>query len=98
MSNISELARLNDLNVQTLHRRLRRGVDKYDAVLARPYRLNVKITDEQIIACEKLGLTINNSAIVLNISAQALGQRIKRLGILWRGKKPLNKKRFGYYE
>ena len=98
MSNISELARLNDLNVHTLHKRLKRGVDKYDALLTKPYRLNVKVTDEQIIDCEKLGLTINNSAIVLNISAQTLGRRIKRLGIIWRGKKPLNKKRYGFYE
>lgn len=45
-----------------------------------------KITDSQIIDCEKLGLTIISSAYILGVSQQVLSRRIKKLGINWRGK------------
>lgn len=39
-----------------------------------------------VMDVEKLGLSINRSAIILNISHRALQLRIKKLGITWRGK------------
>ena len=45
-----------------------------------------KVTDQQIIDCEKLGLTITRSAFFLGISQNVLSRRIKKLGLTWRGK------------
>jgi len=84
MTSIRELARLNGIAPSTLQKRLKSGWDKMDALIIPPYKL--KITDNQIIDCERLGLTINRSAIILNISHSALQLRIKKLGINWRGK------------
>ncbi len=84
MTSIRELARLNGIPRTTLQKRLKSGWDKMDALIIPPYKL--KITDNQIIDCERLGLTINRSAIILNISHRALQLRIKKLGITWRGK------------
>ncbi len=84
MTSQRELARLNGIPRTTLQKRLKSGWDKMDALIIPPYKL--KITDNQIIDCERLGLTINRSAIILNISHRALQLRIKKLGITWRGK------------
>ncbi len=84
MTSQRELARLNGIAPSTLQKRLKSGWDKMDALIIPPYKF--KITDSQIIDCERLGLTINRSAIILNISHSALQLRIKKLGINWRGK------------
>ncbi len=62
-----------------------RGWDKMDALIIEPVKTE-KITDSQIIDCEKLGLTIISSAYILGVSQQVLSRRIKKLGINWRGK------------
>ncbi len=84
MTSIRTLAKLNNIPRSTVQKRLKNGWDKIDALIIPPYKL--KITDNQIIDCERLGLTINRSAIILNISHSALQLRIKKLGINWRGK------------
>jgi len=84
MTSIRTLAKLNNIPRSTVQKRLKSGWDKMDALIIPPYKL--KITDNQIIDCERLGLTINRSAIILNISHSALQLRIKKLGINWRGK------------
>ncbi len=84
MKSIRTLAKLNNIPRSTVQKRLKNGWDKIDALIIPPYKL--KITDNQIIDCERLGLTINRSAIILNISHSALQLRIKKLGINWRGK------------
>jgi len=84
MKSIRTLAKLNNIPRSTVQKRLKNGWDKMDALIIPPYKL--KITDNQIIDCERLGLTINRSAIILNISHSALQLRIKKLGINWRGK------------
>lgn len=84
MTSQRELARLNGIPRTTLQKRLKSGWDKMDALITPPYKS--KITDNQVIDCERLGLTINRSAVILNISHRALQLRIKKLGINWRGK------------
>jgi len=84
MTSIRTLAKLNNIPRSTVQKRLKEGWDKIDALIIPPHK--IKITDNQIIDCERLGLTINRSAIILNISHSALQLRIKKLGITWRGK------------
>jgi hypothetical protein len=80
-----QLALKNGVNYQTFKNRMIRGWDKMDALIIDTVKTE-KITDSQIIDCEKLGLTISRSACFLGISQQVLSRRIKKLGINWRGK------------
>jgi|JI8StandDraft_1071087.scaffolds.fasta_scaffold447856_2 hypothetical protein len=87
MTSIRELARLNGIAPSTYHRRIKQGWDKMDALIIPPNENHKKkVTDNQVIECEKLGLTIRRSAIYLGFSYYALELRIKKLGITWRGK------------
>ena len=85
MTSIRELARLNNIPRTTLQERLKRGLDKIDALIIPP-NYQRKVIDQQVIECEKLGLTIRRSAAFLGIEKTALRKRIERLGINWRGK------------
>jgi hypothetical protein len=80
-----QLALKNGVNLSTLRYRERKGWDKIDALIIKPVDQK-KATDQQIIDCEKIGLTIRRSAYLLGINKTALRDRIARLGIDWRGK------------
>lgn len=74
------------LPIATIYWRIRNGMSIDDAiVLGRSRRL--KITDEQIVECEKLGLNLEDSAKLLKVSKQGLWTRVRKMGIEWRGKK-----------
>lgn len=81
-----QLAIKNGISIETLRYRLdNMKMDKIDALIL-PKIGRLKVTDKQILECEKLGLTISRSACVLGISQAALSIRIKKLGLTWRGK------------
>ena len=86
---IRQLAIKNGLNPSTVAYRLcKMNLDKIDALatdsgICHP---KSKLTDQQIIECEKLGLSINRSAYVLGVHNVTLSKRIKKLGLTWRGK------------
>jgi len=75
----------NGIDLGTLRYRERAGWDKIDALVTPPNNQQ-KATDQQIVDCEKMGMTIRRSAYFLGISKTALQYRIKKLGINWRGK------------
>ena len=81
---LRQLAIKNGIHRETVAARLKRGQDKIDALILGNQR--VKVTDEQVIECEKLGLSIRRSAFLLGITHAALRERIEKLGIDWRGK------------
>ncbi len=81
----------NGIDLSTLRYRERMGWDKIDALVTPPTNQQ-KATDQQIIDCEKLGMTIRRSAYFLGINKTALRLRIKKLGINWSGKgEPINR-------
>lgn len=82
---LRQLAIKNGIHRETVARRLRRGVDKIDALILGNQR--IKVTLKQVIEVEKLGLTITRSAILLNITQARLSQIIKKHKINWRGKR-----------
>ena len=82
---LRQLAIKNGIHRETVARRLRRGVDKIDALILGNQR--IKVTLKQVIEVEKLGLTITRSAILLNITQSRLSQIIKKPKINWRGKR-----------
>lgn len=82
---LRQLAIKNGIHRETVARRLRRGVDKIDALILGNQR--IKVTLKQVIEVEKLGLTITRSAILLNITQARLSQIIKKYKINWRGKR-----------
>ena len=82
---LRQLAIKNGIHRETVARRLRRGVDKIDALILCNQR--IKVTLKQVIEVEKLGLTITRSAILLNITQARLSQIIKKYKINWRGKR-----------
>ena len=82
---LRQLAIKNGIHRETVARRLRRGVDKIDALILGNQR--IKVTLKQVIEVEKLGLTITRSAILLNITQSRLSQIIKKYKINWRGKR-----------
>lgn len=52
-----------------------------------PYELvKRRLTKQEIIDCEKLGLTYLESAKVLKVPYMTLVSRINKMGIKWRGK------------
>lgn len=82
---LRQAAIANNINLSTARRRIERGWDRIDALIL-PI-VDTKIaTDEQIIECEKLGLSIRRSAFLLGITHTALRARIEKIGINWRGK------------
>lgn len=88
---LRQLAIKNGIHRETVARRLRRGVDKIDALILGNQR--IKVTLKQVIEVEKLGLTITRSAILLNITQARLSQIIKKYKINWRGKREYITKR-----
>lgn len=88
---LRQLAIKNGIHRETVARRLRRGVDKIDALILGNQR--IKVTLKQVIEVEKLGLTITRSAILLNITQARLSQIIKKHKINWRGKREYITKR-----
>ncbi|WP_297925534.1 hypothetical protein [uncultured Agitococcus sp.] len=82
---LRQAAIANNINLSTAKHRIKRGWDKIDALIIPP-NYQRKVTDQQVIECEKLGLTIRRSAAFLGIGKTALRKRIERLGINWRGK------------
>mgnify|MGYP000899107744 FL=1 len=88
---LRQLAIKNGIHRETVARRLRRGVDKIDALILGNQR--IKVTLKQVIEVEKLGLTITRSAILLNITQSRLSQIIKKYKINWRGKREYITKR-----
>lgn len=82
---LRQAAITNNINLSTVRHRIMRGWDKIDALIVPPISQK-KVKDKQIIECEKLGLTIRRSAVLLGIEKTALRERIKKLGITWRGK------------
>ena len=82
---LRQAAITNNINLSTVRHRIMRGWDKIDALII-PQNYQRKVTDKQIIECEKLGLTIRRSAALLEINYKTLYRRIKKLGINWRGK------------
>ena len=82
---LRQLAIKNGIHRETVARRLRRGVDKIDALILGNQR--IKVTLKQVLEIEKLGLTITRSAILLNITQARLSQIIKKYKINWRGKR-----------
>lgn len=75
----------NNINLSTVRRRIERGWDKIDALILPIVDLKI-VKDQQVIECEKLGLSIRRSAFLLGISHAALRERIEKLGMNWRGK------------
>lgn len=82
---LRQLAIKNGIHRETVAARLKRGVDKIDALILGNQR--IKVTLKQVIEVEKLGLTITRSAILLNITQARLSQIIKKHKINWRGKR-----------
>ena len=82
---LRQAAIANNINLSTARRRIERGWDKIDAFILPIIDLKIA-TDEQIIECERLGLSIRRSAFLLGISHAALHERIEKLNINWRGK------------
>ena len=82
---LRQLAIKNGIPRQTVACRLRRGVDKIDALILGDQR--IKVTLKQVIEVEKLGLTITRSAMLLNITQSRLSQIIKKYKINWRGRR-----------
>ena len=82
---LRQLAIKNGIPRQTVACRLRRGVDKIDALILGNQR--IKVTLKQVIEVEKLGLTITRSAMLLNITQSRLSKIIKKHKINWRGKR-----------
>ena len=82
---LRQLAIKNGIHRETVADRLKRGVDKIDALILDNQR--IKVTLKQVIEVEKLGLTITRSAILLNITQARLSQIIKKHKINWRGKR-----------
>ena len=81
---LRQLAIKNGIHRETVAHRLRRGVDKIDALILGDQR--IKVTLKQVIEVEKLGLTITRSAMLLNITQARLSKIIKKHKINWRGK------------
>ena len=81
---LRQLAIKNGIHRETVAHRLRRGVDKIDALILGDQR--IKVTLKQVIEVEKLGLTITRSAILLNITQSRLSKIIKKHKINWRGR------------
>lgn len=50
------------------------------------FLIKKRLTKQEIIECEKLGLTYLESAKVLKVPYMTLVSRINRMGIKWRGK------------
>ena len=88
---LRQLAIKNGIPRQTVACRLRRGVDKIDALILGNQR--IKVTLKQVIEVEKLGLTITRSAMLLNITQSRLSKIIKKHKINWRGKREYITKR-----
>ena len=88
---LRQLAIKNGIPRQTVACRLRRGVDKIDALILGNQR--IKVTLKQVIEVEKLGLTITRSAMLLNITQARLSKIIKKHKINWRGKREYITKR-----
>lgn len=82
---LRQAAIANNINLSTARHRIMRGWDKIDALIIPP-NYQRKVTDQQVIECEKLGLTIRRSALLLGIEKTTLRKRIEKLGISWRGK------------
>ena len=57
-----------------------------------------KLTLERVLEVEKHGLSISKSAYLLDVAVATLARFVRDNRIVWRGKKPLNKKRYGFYE
>ena len=88
---LRQLAIKNGIHRETVAHRLRRGVDKIDALILGDQR--IKVTLKQVIEVEKLGLTITRSAMLLNITQARLSKIIKKHKINWRGKREYITKR-----
>ena len=88
---LRQLAIKNGIPRETVACRLRRGVDKIDALILGNQR--IKVTLKQVIEVEKLGLTITRSAILLNITQSRLSKIIKKHKINWRGRREYITKR-----
>ena len=82
---LRQLAIKNGIHRETVAHRLRRGVDKIDALILGDQR--IKVTLKQVIEVEKLGLTITRSAILLNITQSRLSKNIRDNNLNWRGKR-----------
>lgn len=82
---LRQAAIANNINLSTARRRIERGWDRIDALIFPVVDTKIA-TDEQVIECEKLGLSIRRSAFLLGITHTALRERIEKLGINWRGK------------
>lgn len=50
------------------------------------FLIKKRLTEKQIIECEKLGLSYADSARHLKVAYMTLVSRVNRLGINWRGK------------
>lgn len=82
---LRQAAIANNISLSTAQHRIKRGWDKIDALITPP-NYQRKVTDQQVIECEKLGLTIRRSAVYLGIEKTTLRKRIEKLCINWRGK------------
>ena len=81
---LRQLAIKNGIHRETVAHRLRRGVDKIDALILGDQR--IKVTLKQVIEVEKLGLTITRSAMLLNITQSRLSKIIRDKNLNWRGR------------
>ena len=82
---LRQAAIANNINLSTAKHRIKRGWDKIDALIIPP-NYQRKVTDQQVIECEKLGLTYIESAKHLKVQYMTLVSRINKMGINWRGK------------
>ena len=84
--NVAKVARDYAIPRTTLVKRLKRMT--LDQALISPKdkgHNKRKVTNAKIVECEKLGLSINRSAALLEINYCTLYRRIKKLGLNWRG-------------
>ena len=89
---LRQAAKKNGMNEYTVQYRVKKlGWDKIDALIIPPKNNHPlqKVTDSQIVECEKQGLTLTRSAYLLKINVSTLSKRIKRMNLHWRGKKNL---------
>lgn len=84
--NIAKIARDYGIPRTTLVKRLKRMTLDQAIISQKDKGHKRKVTNKQIVECEKLGLSINRSAALLAVDYKTLYRRIDALGIAWRGK------------
>lgn len=83
--NVSKVSRDYAIPRTTLVKRLKRMTLEQALISPKDKGHKRKVTNAKIVECEKLGLSINRSAALLEINYKTLYRRIKKLGLDWRG-------------